>query len=195
MGKRINWSELKHKYFISDCNTVAEFLKKEKIKNSGTSQKNTKGWNKEKKKWQEEIYQKASKMKQEEMAEQIKNADKKIQELSVKALGKIEQALEELQIYMIKSTNKTKEITYNYDMCKPSKEVITEKEEYTRHEGVINTKALRELTSALKEIKEIGYSNIGLNNNKDDEEDDETGVIILPEIIEDDNYVEIIEES
>lgn len=60
MGKvsqKYNWADLKNDFFLSDCVTVAAWIRKKfgKEKLTGVMAKNTTGWAEQKQKWQKDI--------------------------------------------------------------------------------------------------------------------------------------------
>ena len=181
--EKINWIELKNEYIMSDYGSVMSFLKAKDIGYSGGVQKKVLGWADEKKKFQEKVFEKVQEKRAKQMAEEIVKADKKIQLISMKLLNKIDKAIDEVEIYMTKHVHKNKTIAYDYQMGKPNKEVIFEEENYELFDkGIVNAKSIRDLSTALKDLKEIGYSNIGLNIENKAEDENKTGVVLLPNI-------------
>lgn len=72
-------------------------------------------------------------------------------------LEKIEQAITELDIQLIKHTEKTKTIEYNNPnrADKPTKEVIHEEEKVLEVSSIIDRVGLKQIASALRDIKEV----------------------------------------
>ena len=70
-------------------------------------------------------------------------------------------------------------VEYNYDMCKPSKEIINEEEKIKSYIDIIDRKGLKELTSALKDLSDI------LGTKEDDDENDNSFIEALNEKTED----------
>ena len=58
-------------------------------------------------------------------------------------------------MHIARNKKKTKTVEYNYDMCKPSKEIIDEEEKIKSYIDIIDRKGLKELTSALKDLNDI----------------------------------------
>ena len=89
--------------------------------------------------------------------------DKQVQKLerilsiTDKLLDKIERAVDELDIQLCKTVEKTKEIEYNnYDRPdKPTKEVINETERVVEYRTIIDRKGAQELATAIKSLKEV----------------------------------------
>ena len=88
-----------------------------------------------------------------------KKADKmaRIDDLADKLLEKLEQAITELDMQLYKHTDKTKVIEYNYDIMpgKPTKETIHEEEKLLETKSIVDRQGLKQIASALKDIKEV----------------------------------------
>lgn len=92
-----------------------------------------------------------------------KNSRKKAEQLARidrvtdRLIAKIERAVDELDIHLATSTRKEKVIEYDNQVRpdKPTREVITEKEEILQVASIIDRAGLRQITAALKDIKEI----------------------------------------
>ena len=88
-----------------------------------------------------------------------KKADKmaRIDDLSDKLLEKLEQAITELDLQLFKHTDKTKIIEYNNELRpdKPTKEIVHEEEKLMEVKSIIDRQGLKQIASALKDIKEV----------------------------------------
>lgn len=88
-----------------------------------------------------------------------KQADKmaRIDKLTDRLLDKLEQAITELDLQLVKHTDKTKIIEYNNleRPDKPTKEVIHEEEKVMEVSSIIDRQGLKQIASALKDIKEV----------------------------------------
>lgn len=88
-----------------------------------------------------------------------KKADKmaRIDDLADKLLEKLEQAITELDMQLYKHTDKTKIIEYNNDKRpdKPTKEIIHEEEKLIETKSIVDRQGLKQIASALKDIKEV----------------------------------------
>lgn len=88
-----------------------------------------------------------------------KKADKmaRIDDLADKLLEKLEQAITELNLQLYKHTDKTKVIEYNNDLRpdKPTKETIHEEEKLLEAKSIVDRQGLKQIASALKDIKEV----------------------------------------
>lgn len=88
-----------------------------------------------------------------------KKADKmaRIDNLADKLLEKLEQAIAELDMQLYRHTDKTKIIEYNNDLRpdKPTKEIIHEEEKLLEAKSIVDRQGLKQIASALKDIKEV----------------------------------------
>lgn len=88
-----------------------------------------------------------------------KQADKmaRIDSLTDKLLDKLEQAITELDLQLVKHTDKTKVIEYDNELRpeKPTKEIIHEEEKVLEVSSIIDRQGLKQIASALKDIKEV----------------------------------------
>ena len=88
-----------------------------------------------------------------------KQADKmaRIDDLADKLLEKLEQAITELDLQLAKHTDKTKIIEYNNEERpdKPTKETIHEEENLLEVKSIVDRQGLKQIASALKDIKEV----------------------------------------
>lgn len=93
----------------------------------------------------------------ESVAEASRRRAERVQVLADKLLDKIERSLDELDLVLAKQTSKVKEIEYRGPDAagKPTKEIVREDERYTAMQTIIDRKGLRELTAALKDLKEV----------------------------------------
>ena len=88
-----------------------------------------------------------------------KQADKmaRIDDLADQLLDKLQQAITELDMQLYKHTDKTKVIEYDYNLVpgKPTKETIHEEEKLLETKSIVDRKGLKQIASALKDIKEV----------------------------------------
>ena len=120
----------------------------------------------------------------------------RIDKLTDKLLDKLEQAITELDLQLAKHTDKTKTIEYNNDLRpdKPTKEVVHEEEKLLEVKSIVDRQGLKQIASALKDIKEVKMLRSELDRQEQqaridalrhksmtgDGDDDDTGVILLP---------------
>ena len=109
--------------------------------------------------------------------------EEKILELSERMLEKISSAIDELSLYQAKEKERVKEVEYDEENKKVIKETNVESEKIDVVESLIDTGALKQLVSTLKDIKDI---HMGLCRSSDSD-DEESGVIMISPIEEDFN--------
>jgi len=100
---------------------------------------------------------------------EIKQIDRKY-ELSERLLDKLERAIEELDLSLVTNKRKTRVIEYKDDRAigKPTKEVIDETEEILQIAAIVDRAGVKQLASALKDIKEIQTEKDGRNADTED---------------------------
>ena len=126
-----------------------------------------------------------------------KKADKmaRIDDLADKLLEKLEQAITELDLQLYKHTDKTKVIEYNNDRRpdKPTKETIHEEEKLLEAKSIVDRQGLKQIASALKDIKEVKMlrseldrqeqeariANLRKQADKDEDNTDEIQVVFM----------------
>ena len=99
-----------------------------------------------------------------------KDADRIVRLLQIAdmATDKAEQALNELEQYVVKNKRKVRTVEYkdNTAIGKPTKEVIDEKETVKIENGPVDRMGLSLVTSALKNIKELYALPVDMDRNK-----------------------------
>lgn len=134
------------------------------------------------------------------IVEQIgdKTADKmaRIDAVADRLLEKLERAVDELELQLCTSTTKVKEIEYNNGLRpdKPTKETVVETETIEAVQGIVDRAGLRQITAALKDLKEVKMLRSELDRQEQEarianlrrqsqeaEKDDAVTVVILGE--------------
>ena len=110
--------------------------------------------------WQSQRQHQANKTLSKALAADSKRkADRltRIQDATDRLLDKIEQAITELDIQLVKETRKEKVIEYtNHDRPdKPTREIIHEEELLHETTSIIDRQGLKQIAAALKDIKEV----------------------------------------
>lgn len=159
---KYDWKQLEKEYILSDFKSVSSFLKEKGIKQNGSTKNRTKGWKNKKVLKEDKKSTKIIEKVLEKESEKEANKIIQVKDVANDLLSKIVQANNELNMHIARNKKKTKTVEYNYDMCKPSKEIINEEEEIKSYIDIVDRKGLKELTSALKDLNDI------LNNNNDD---------------------------
>ena len=157
---KYDWKQLEKEYILSEHKSVAQFIKSKNIPYNGTTKGKTKGWSQKKRLKQDQkatkIIEKTIEKESEKEAQQIVDIKSIANELALNII----KANTQLETYLVRSKEKTKSITYDYDANKPAKEEITEKETIDTMQGIVDRQGLKTLTSALKDLSEIlGFDN------------------------------------
>ena len=110
--------------------------------------------------WVAQRNQQASKTLSKTLAADSKRkADRmaRIQDATDLLLDKIEQAITELNIQLAKETHKERVVEYNNPdrLDKPTKEITHETEKILEFASIIDRQGLKQIASALKDIKEV----------------------------------------
>ena len=98
----------------------------------------------------------------------------KLLSINDKLIDRIEKAVQELDMAQVTNKTKTKVIEYkNKDRAdKPTKEIITEKEEILAIHSIIDRKGLQQVATALKAAWDIAQDESGTPKDGDIREDD-----------------------
>lgn len=105
---------------------------------------------------------------------------RRILALSDRLLDKVHIAMKELGKYEVKNKERTKEVIYDDELKKPISETNTESEKIEIYKSLIDTGALKQLVSTLKDIKDI---QLGISGT-DSDESSEGGVILISDVRE-----------
>ena len=153
----ISWVEIEHEY-VTDIKkkpcTLEGLSKKYNIPFATIMGKSAEGkWSEKRRKYIENTKKKALGKSSDA------DADRIVRLLSIadKAAEKAEQALGELEQYVVKDKKKVRTVEYkdNTAIGKPTKEVIDETEHINIADGPVDRLGLSQVTAALKNIKEI----------------------------------------
>lgn len=94
---------------------------------------------------------------EKETQSQMPTAEKQIQQLAELLMDKLYQAVGELDVYTAVSKTRKKETLFQ-ENGKSAGEVVTEREHRRRYRGIIDRSALKQLTAALKDLKDVQLS-------------------------------------
>lgn len=152
-----SWVEIEHEYVtdISRKPCSLEDLAKKHNTSVGAVEKYSMEhkWSEKRKNYKESIKQKALEKSSDADADRIA----RLLSIADKAAEKAEQALGELEQYVVKDKKKVKTVEYNDDTAigKPTREVIDETEHINIANGPIDRLGLSQVTGALKNLKDI----------------------------------------
>ncbi len=153
----VSWVEIEHEYVtdISRKPCSLEDLAKKHNTSVGTVEKYSMEhkWSEKRKNYKESIKQKALEKSSDTDADRIA----RLLSIADKAAEKAEQALGELEQYVVRDKKKVKTVEYNDEAAigKPTKEIIDETEHINIANGPVDRLGLSQVTGALKNLKEI----------------------------------------
>ncbi|MFW5651970.1 MAG: hypothetical protein ACOCNC_11450 [Acetivibrio ethanolgignens] len=188
----VDWNKIEAEY-ITTMKSYRELCKEYGVTMSTLREKGKSGeWVKKREQWQHDTVTKFTSMAQEGELNRLS----KIFDITDKALDKIAEGMESIDIVLLKNKKKTKVIEYDNSLGKPKKEVVDEIEEIEEVRGGIDALALRQLIAAVKDIKDIQMlmsdadkreqearikkleSGLGITGDEDD-----TGVVLMPSVL------------
>ncbi len=156
-----NWQDIKDDYIKSTL-TLKEICDKHGIKITLLNSKiNKEGWRELK----------------EISDEELENRTRRILNLSDRILDKVEKAIEEVSTHIIRTKEKTKDVSYDEETKKPLNECIRETEKEEVVECLVDTGSLKQLVATLKDVRDIqlGFSQDTSKTN----DENESGVIMI----------------
>lgn len=133
MMAKYDWKQLEKEYILSNYNSVSAFFKSKGIKSDGTTRKYSTGW-KEKKRQKDD----------EKATKTIEKVTEKESEKEAIQIVDIKTIANDLALKVIQASKETN--LYIDDDGK-------------MHKGLINTKGLKQITSALKDLQDILINN------------------------------------
>lgn len=153
-GFTVDWNTLKAEYIAGGV-SYRELAEKHGVSESTLRKRAAKEhWSELRNKAGTATEQKIVDKTAEDSANKAVELSTRIDDIADKLLDKIERAVDELDIHLVKSTTKEKVVKYN-SKTKPIKETIVENETINEVSSLIDRRGLQQLTSALKEIKDI----------------------------------------
>lgn len=104
----------------------------------------------------------------EKISEQQVERFSRIDSLAEQILKKLEQAVSELDVQLAKHTEKTKVIEYGNQKRadKPTKETVHEEEKLIEYKTIIDRVGLKQVASALRDLKEVQMVRTELDNQE-----------------------------
>lgn len=148
-----DWIAMRAEYITTDTSyrKLAEKygVSGTQVSNRGKAEK----WPEERERYLSNVLAKSVAKSERKKADQMARIDR----VTDKLLDKLEKAVEELEIHLVTNTRKEKVIEYNNSLRpdKPTKETILENEEIVQVVGIVDKAGLRQITAALRDIKEI----------------------------------------
>ena len=167
-GCDISWIEIEHEY-VTDIRkkpcTLEELAAKHNIA-IGTVEKYSMQheWSEKRKEYKKSIQQKALEKSADKDADRIV----RLLEIADMATNKAERAIKELEQYVVRDKKRTRTVEYKDDKAigKPTKEVIDDTEHVRMEMGPVDRMGLSQVTSALKNIKELYALPVDMESKK-----------------------------
>lgn len=167
-SESVSWVNIEHEY-VTDIRkkpcTLEELATKHNIA-IGTVEKYSMQheWSEKRKEYKKNIQQKALEKSSDKDAERIV----RLLKIADIATDKAEQALGELEQYVVRDKKKVRTVEYKDNMAigKPTKEVVDETETVRTEKGPVDRMGLSQVTSALKNIKELYALPVEMDRNK-----------------------------
>jgi len=170
----IDWLKIKNEY-ISGGVSYRKLSEKHGVSfNTLKSRATKEQWHNCRKELHNKITTKSQQKTQEKIVESEARIIDRKYELSEKLLDKLERAIDELDISLVTNKRKTRVIEYKDDKAigKPTKEVIDETEEILQIASIVDRAGIKQLASALKDIKDIQAAIDERTRKADQREDD-----------------------
>lgn len=153
MDKDVDWLKIKTEYITDPSATYRNLSEKHGVPKTNLERRAKKeGWVSLRRRAEDNAVARAVSAYEKKQAKKMETIDR----IANKLLRKIEKAVEEIDLQIVTSVEKTKVIEYNNDKRpdKPTKETITEKTELGTIHTIIDRQGVRVLASALRDLKE-----------------------------------------
>lgn len=153
MDKDVDWLAIKTEYITDPSATYRNLAEKHGVPKTNLERRAKKeGWVSLRRRAEDKAVARAVSAYEKKQAKKMERIDR----IANRLLCKIEKAVDELDLQIVTSVNKTKVIEYNNDKRpdKPTKETITEKTELGTIHTIIDRQGVRVLASALRDLKD-----------------------------------------
>ena len=176
---KIPWNKIKHEYVTGNV-TYKELSEKygvsiETIKKKARKTAKRKGWVLLKQEHRNKVYTKAEQKSADKSVKEILSNKQRIQNAVEGLLSEAEKAVKQLSSLIVEHEVVEKETEFDYAVKKPKKETVTTTKDIEIIEGLVDTKALKNLSDAFLKIST-------LLTGTDPEEKEKYGIIELPAI-------------
>lgn len=167
-SESVSWVAIEHEY-VTDISrkpcSLEDLAKKYSIPIQTVMDQSAKGkWSDKRRGYKEDTKKKALEKSSDADADRIA----RILQIADMATEKAEQALGELEQYVVKDKKKVRTVEYKDNMAigKPTREVIDETEHINIASGPVDRLGLSQVTSALKNIKELYALPVDMESKK-----------------------------
>ena len=149
----VDWNAIKTEYITTDTSyrVLAEKYNVSRVQIGNVGKKE--GWVELRRRHLDSVLTKGL----EKETEKAANRLARVNDLTDRLLDKIERAIMELDLQIARNVQKTKVIEYHNELRpdKPTKEVVEEKETVEEVSTIIDRQGLKQIASALRDIKEV----------------------------------------
>lgn len=153
-----DWNEIRDEYITDETASYRGLAKKYGVGLKALSGRaKAEGWVALRKQFRDKAATKTIENLSDRMSDNLSDNLARVMKITNDLLTKLEQAVSELDIQLVRKVTKTKEIEYNHDARpdKPTKETVTETEEISDVRTIVDRAGLKAISSALRDIKEI----------------------------------------
>lgn len=164
MNEKSDWIKISNEYKTTNISQKALAEKYEIPYPTLRDRAHKEKWTEARKKFREKVVKKTNNAAVRKKVKAEVNRLGRVYSNADKLMEKLEQAIAELNTYMVTENERSKEVTYDSKIGKPKKEKITTKQKLKRQEGVVDRSAMRSIASTLKDIKDIAESELKLGN-------------------------------
>lgn len=167
-SESVSWVAIEHEY-VTDIRkrpcSLEKLAKKYEIPIDTLKDRCARdGWVKKRADYTQKTLQKAQEKASDKDADRIA----RLLQIADMATDKAEQALSELEQYVVRDKKKVRTVEYKDNMAigKPTKEVVDETETVRTEKGPVDRMGLSQVTNALKNIKELYALPVEMDRNK-----------------------------
>lgn len=142
----VNWQEIKTAYLCGAYPSVRKLAETYGVKYTTLAARaHREGWSAEKRRLRGD----GEKTQEQRLA--------RVQYITDLLLNKLEKAVEELDVRLLKRERKVKQIEYGNELRpdKPTRETVVDDEELIRQSATVDVAEVKQIASALREIKEV----------------------------------------
>ena len=150
----MDWNKIRNEYIADESSSYRKLAKKYGVSLTAiTKRSKEEDWIGQRKQLKDKTITKSIESLSQKTADKLS----RVSDLTDKLLDKLEKAIEELDIQILKDVVRVKEIEYKNTKRpdKPTKETIHEEEKVIEYRTIIDRSGLKAVASSLRDIKEI----------------------------------------
>ena len=150
----MDWNQIREEYITDETSSYRSLAKKYGVGLTALyNHAKAEDWVGQRKQLKDKTMTKSIEVISDQRADKLN----RVLDITDKLLSKLERAVDELDVQLLRTVVKTKEIEYNHDARpdKPTKETVHETETITDVHTIVDRSGLKAISSALRDIKEI----------------------------------------